>query len=71
MPENPYGFAVMYLDGEDMGEYLGYFQDSLDTAKSVADEIMGNDDGLSPIGIYKLVLVETVEPPPVEEDADV
>jgi hypothetical protein len=62
----------MYLNGEDMGEYLGYFQDSLDTAKSVADEIMDaaryEVPGPSPIGIYKLVLVETIEPPVEEED---
>ena len=67
MAKNPYGFAVMYTDGEDMGEYLGYFQDSIDTAKAVADEIMSNSDQLSPIGIYKLVLIETIEPP-IEED---
>ena len=65
--ENPYGFAVMYTDGEDMGEYLGYFQDSLDSAKGIADEVMSNSDGLSPIG--KLELIETIEPP-VEEDDD-
>jgi hypothetical protein len=77
MPENPYGYAVMYLNGDDMGEYLGYFQDSLDTAKSVADELhVANADaasaagvGATPIGIYKLVLVETIEAP-VEEDDD-
>lgn len=70
MPENPYGFAVMYTDGEDMGEYLGYFQDSMDTAESVADEIMSNSDQLSPIGIYRLVLVKTIEPPAADEDED-
>lgn len=77
MAENPYGFAVMYINGEDMGEYLGYFQDSLDTAKSVADELHDANAvaasaagvGATPIGIYKLVLVETIEPP-VEEDDD-
>ncbi len=69
--ENPYGFAVMYLNGDDMGEYLGYFQDSLDTARSVADELHAANEtaafaagvGVTPIGIYKLVLVETIEPP--------
>lgn len=67
MDEPRYGFAVMYIDGEDMGDYLGYFQDSLDSAKSVADEIMSHSDP-APIGIYKLVLVETIEPPVDEDD---
>ncbi len=77
MPENKYGFAVMYMDGQDIGEYLGYFQTDLEDAKSVADELMSNNTvaasaagvGATPIGIYKLVLVETIEPP-VEEDDD-
>ena len=67
-PTQRYGYAVMYVDGEDIGEYVGYFQDSLDSAKSVADEIMVNDNGVAPVGIYKLVLVETVDPPKDEDD---
>ena len=73
-----YGYAVMYIDGEDMGEYVGYFQDSLDTARSVADELhVANATaasaagvGTTPIGIYELVLVETIDPPKDEDDDD-
>ncbi len=75
--ENPYGFAVMYIDGQNIGEYLGYFQTDLEDAKSVADELrLNNADaaaaagvGATPIGIYRLELIETIEPP-VEEDDD-
>jgi hypothetical protein len=77
-PTQRYGYAVMYIDGEDMGEYVGYFQDSLNTAKSVADELMSNHAdaasaagvGATPIGIYELVLVETVHPPKGDDDDD-
>lgn len=77
LPELRYGYAVMYIgrhvyrvmyiDGEDMGEYLGYFQDSLESARSVADEILSHDDGGTSIGIYTLTLLELVDPPKDEE----
>ena len=73
-----YGYAVMFVDGEDMGEYVGYFQDSLDTARLVADELHDANAtaasaagvGATPIGIYELVLVETIDPPKDEDDND-
>ncbi len=78
MAENPYGFAVMYINGEQIGEYIGYFQTDLEDAQSVADELrLNNEDaasaagvGATPIGIYKLVLVQTLEAPVEEEEED-
>ena len=43
----------------------------LKDAKSVADEILYNhDEEAGAVGIYELVLVETVDPPKDEDDDD-
>ncbi len=66
-----YSYAVMFVDGEEMGDYVGYFQTDLKDAKSVADEFLHlYDEEAGPVGIYELVLVETVDPPKDEDDDD-
>ena len=67
--EQHYGYAVMFVDGEEMGDYVGYFQTDLKDAKSVAGEILYNhDEEAGAVGIYELVLVETVDPPKDEDE---
>ena len=68
-PTQRYGYAVMFIDGEEMGDYVGYFQTDLKDARSVAGEILYNhDEEAGAVGIYELVLVETVDPPKDEDD---
>ena len=68
-PTQRYGYAVMFVDGEEMGDYVGYFQTDLKDARSVAGEILYNhDEEAGAVGIYELVLVETVHPPKDEDD---
>ncbi len=68
-PTQRYGYAVMFVDGEETGDYVGYFQTDLKDARGVADEILYNhDEEAGAVGIYELVLVETVDPPKDEDD---
>jgi hypothetical protein len=68
-PTQRYGYAVVFVDGEDMGDYVGYFQSDLKDARGVADEVLYNHDETSgAVGIYELVLVEVIHPPKDEDD---
>ena len=58
-------YAVMFENGDDIGEYLGYFQRGLNDARGVADELAADeeDGALSAgvearrIAVYRLVEV--------------